>query len=151
MGTLFISLSIFLLVGGAAFAVYFAVFGSHRVVEERFADIAVKMRASQGTLEGSAMDDANFARLLFRWAVSRVPAPNLDTPQGEKLVQTLQQAGFFRAGSVQAYQVVRVFSAIGCAVLGFLIGTITLASSQGILYAVAGVAVGLFVPSYYVG
>jgi tight adherence protein C len=152
MSTLFISVAIFVLVGGAAFAVYFALYGSNRVVEERFADIAVKMRASQGTLEGDAMDDASFARTLFKWAASRVPAPNMETPQGEKLAQSLQQAGFIRAGSAQAYQVVRILSAIAFGVLGFVIGTLSgSASAQGILYAVAGSAAGLFAPSYYVG
>ncbi len=98
------------------------------------------------------MDDASFARTLFKWAASRVPAPNVETPQGEKLAQTLQQAGFIRTGSAQAYQVVRILSAIAFGVLGFVIGSVTgSAAAQGLLYAVGGLGLGLFAPSYYVG
>jgi tight adherence protein C len=152
MSTLLVTAAFFFLIGAAGYAIYLAIYGGHRVVEERFADIAVKMRAAQGTLEGDALDDASFARTLFKWAAQRVPAPNLETPQGEKLVQTLAQAGFYRQGAVQTYQVVRIFSAVACGVLGFVIGSLTgTATSQGLLYAVAGLGSGLFLPSYYIG
>jgi tight adherence protein C len=152
MGTLLIAVAAFLLIGAAAFALYLAFYGSHRVVEERFADIAVKMRAAQGGLEGDAMDDEGFARMLLRWAAKRVPPPDLETPQGEKLAQTLQQAGFTRSSAAQTFQVIRVLSAIGLTVAGILFGVATGAPSGVVmLYAIAGVGIGLFVPAYYIG
>ena len=44
----------------------------NRAVDERFADLAVKMRASQGALDGDDQDD-NVLRMLFRWAAKARP------------------------------------------------------------------------------
>ena len=88
-------------------ALYLAISPQNRAVDERFADLAVKMRASQGALDGDDQDD-NLLRMLFRWAAKRVPPPNLDTPTGEKLQQTLMQAGFMKSSAPQTYQVARV-------------------------------------------
>jgi len=150
MTSLLVSVAFFLLLSAAVFAIYLAVYGSSRVVDERFADIAVKMRISQGALGDDALEDEGFTRLLFRWASKRIPPPKLDTPQGEKLTQTLQQAGFMKAGAAQTYQVIRVLLAIGLATLGLIIGLVTRApAGQPLLFALAGAAVGLFAPSYY--
>src|ERR1700726_1824695 len=92
--SLLISLFVFSLIGAGGIAVYVALYGSHRVLEERFADLAVKIRAAQGVFDDDKPQDESFSRLLFKWASARVPAPNLDTPSGEKLAETLQQAGY---------------------------------------------------------
>jgi tight adherence protein C len=109
------------------------------------------MRASQGALAGDLQDD-NLLRMLFRWASKRVPPPNLDTPTGEKLQQTLAQAGFLKSSAPQTYQVIRVLLAIGCGVLGLLVGLVLhISAVQPLLFGLVGVAVGIFVPSYYLG
>jgi tight adherence protein C len=152
MSSLLISLAFFFLVGAAAVALYVAVFGTHRVVEERFADLAVKMRVSQGAFEGEGMYDETLLRMLFRWAAKKIPPPNLETPQGEKLVQTLAQAGYLKSAAPQAYQVARVLMAVGAGAIGFVVGLVLHASSaEPIMFALGGVAVGIFLPSYYIG
>ena len=146
-----ISIGVFFLAGGAGLALYFAISPQHRAVDERFADLAVKMRASQGALEGDLQDD-NVLRMLFRWAAKRVPPPNMDTPTGEKLQQTLAQAGFLKSSAPQTYQVIRVLLAIAGGVFGLLFGAIFHASvATPLLFGVSGVAIGIFVPSYYLG
>jgi len=113
--------------------------------------LAVRMRASQGALAGDLQDD-NVLRMLFRWASKRVPPPNMDTPTGEKLQQTLAQAGFLKSSAPQTYQVIRVLLAIGCGVLGLLVGLFFHSSAvQPLLFGLAGVAIGIFVPAYYLG
>jgi tight adherence protein C len=152
MSSLLISLAFFFLVGAAAVALYVAVFGAHRVVEERFADLAVKMRVSQGAFEGEGMYDETLLRMLFRWAAKKIPPPNLETPQGEKLVQTLAQAGYLKSAAPQAYQVARVLMAIGGGVIGLIVGLVLHTSkAQPIMFALGGVGVGIFLPSYYIG
>jgi len=146
-----IGVGVFLLAGAACAALYFALSPQSRAMEERFADLAVKMRASQGALEGDNQD-AGVLRMLFRWAAKRVPPPNMDTPTGEKLQQTLMQAGFLKSSAAQSYQVARVMMAAGGGLLGFLIGLIFHPlSATPILLAMGGVGIGIFVPSYYLG
>jgi tight adherence protein C len=146
-----IGIVVFFLAGAACAALYFALSPKSRAMEERFADLAVKMRASQGALEGDNQDET-VLRMLFRWAAKRVPPPNLDTPTGEKLVQTLAQAGFLKSSAAQSYQVARVLMAAGGGLLGLLIGLIFHPlSATPLLLAMGGIGIGIFVPSYYLG
>jgi tight adherence protein C len=146
-----IGVVVFLLAGAACVALYLALSPQSRAVEDRFADLAVKMRASQGALEGDNQDDS-VLRMLFRWAAKRVPPPNMDTPTGEKLQQTLAQAGFLKSSAPQTYQVTRVLLAAGGGLLGLLIGAIFHPSAATpLLLAMGGIGIGIFVPSYYLG
>ena len=151
MSPFIVGLVVFLLAGGACVALYLAISPQSRAVDERFADLAVRMRASQGALAGDLQDN-NLLRMLFRWASKRVPPPNLDTPTGEKLQQTLAQAGFLKSSAPQTYQVIRVLLAIGCGGLGLLVGLVFHSSAvQPLLFGLAGIAIGIFVPAYYLG
>src|SRR5579863_8331257 len=118
-----IGIMVFILAAGACLALFMAISPQSRAVEERFADLAVKVRATQGALEGDNQDES-VLRMLFRWASKRVPAPNLDSPSGEKLQQTLAQAGYLKSSAAHSYQVMRVLFAIGGGVMGLLIGVI---------------------------
>ncbi len=144
-----IGITVFFLAAGACVALYMALSPQSRAVDERFADLAVKMRASQGALEGDNQDE-NVLRMLFRWASKKVPAPDLDSPTGEKLKETLAQAGFLKSSAAHSYQVMRVLLAIGGGVLGLLIGLI-FHPSTAMLLAIGGIGIGIFVPSYYLG
>jgi tight adherence protein C len=146
-----IGIVVFFLAAGACVALYMALSPQSRAVDERFADLAVRMRASQGALDGDFQDD-NLLRMLFRWASKRVPPPNLDTPTGEKLQQTLKQAGFMKSSAAQTYQVARVLLALGGGVIGLLVGVIFHpGSSTPLLLGIGGIGIGIFVPSYYLG
>src|SRR5271167_4506140 len=123
MSPFMVGVGVFLLAGAACVALYLAMSPQSRAVEDRFADLAVKMRASQGALDGDFQDDT-VLRMLFRWAAKRVPPPNMDSPTGEKLQQTLKQAGFMKSSAAQTYQVFRVLMAVGGGVFGLLIGLI---------------------------
>jgi tight adherence protein C len=151
MSPFMIGVGVFLLAGGACVALYLAISPQNRAVDERFADLAVQMRASQGALAGDNQDEG-LLRMLFKWAAKRVPPPNLDSPTGEKLQQTLVEAGFIKSTAPQTYQVARVLLAIGCGVIGLLVGLIFRpASATPLLLGMGGVGVGIFVPSYYLG
>ncbi len=151
MSPFIIGISVFFLAGAACIALYFAISPQSRALDERFADLAVKMRVSQGGLEGDLQDD-NLLRMLFRWTAKRVPPPNMETPSGEKLQQTLAQAGFLKSSAPQTYQVTRVLLTVGCGVLGMLVGlAVRSSAAQPLLYGIGGIGIGIFVPSYYVG
>jgi|SRR5579862_1027349 tight adherence protein C len=151
MSPFIVGIAVFFLAGAACVALYLAITPQNRAVDERFADLAVKVRASQGALEGNDPDD-NVLRMLFRWAAKRVPPPNMDSPTGEKLQQTLAQAGFLKSSAPQTYHVIRVMLAVGGGVMGMLIGAIFHPSAMTpLLMGTGGVGIGIFVPSYYLG
>jgi tight adherence protein C len=132
-------------------ALYLAISPQNRVLDERFADLAVKMRASQGALAGDEQDP-NVLRMLFKWAYKRVPPPNLDSPTGEKLQQTLAQAGFIKSSAPQTYQVIRVLLAVGGGLFGVIVGLLVHpASSTPLLLGIGGIGIGIFMPSYILG
>ena len=112
MSPFVIGIAVFFLAAAACGALFYAITPRSRVVDERFADLAVKVRVSQGALDGDLQDET-MLRMLFRWAAKRVPPPNMDTPAGEKLQQTLAQAGYLKSSAPQTYQITRVLLAIG--------------------------------------
>jgi tight adherence protein C len=149
--TLFISLCVFSLLGAGGIAIYVALYGSHRVLEERFADLAVKIRASQGVFEDEDNHDESLGRLLFKWASARVPAPNLETPSGEKLAETLQQAGFMGSSAAHAFQVFRVMTAIAFGLIMVVFAVISgKPTGMIVLMGIVGVVIGVMIPTYYV-
>jgi len=150
MSSLFISIMFFLLLSAAGFGVYLAMFAKNRVIEERFTDLAFKMRIAQGGLEDDAQQ-ATISTMVFKWASRRIPPPDLNTPKGEKLAQTLAQAGFIKSGSAQTFQVIRVFCAIGGGIVAFL-GSLVSGTEGGriFMFTLAGVTFGMFLPSYYI-
>jgi tight adherence protein C len=152
MSPFMVGMAVFFLAGAAGLALYLALAPGNRMLDERFADLAIKMRVSQGGLEGEGADGENLLRMLFRWAAKRVPPPDLNSPTGEKLQQTLAQAGYLKSSAAQTYQVVRVLLAIGCGVLGLLVGLVLHTSTaQPLMFAFGGVGLGIFVPSYILG
>jgi tight adherence protein C len=147
--SLFITVGFGFLMGAAGIALYIAVFGTRRLLEDRMADLAVKMRITQG-VQGDENDP--FGRMLLQWAVRHLPQPKTDTPAGEKLVQMLMQAGYIKSAAPQVFQVIRFGSAAAFAAIGLLAGILTgQPSSTAIAYAGGGIAIGFFAPSYYVG
>ena len=149
--SLLISLFVFSLLGVGGIAIYTALYGSHRVLEERFADLAVKIRASQGVFEDDGQHDESVGRMLFKWASVRVPAPDLNTPSGEKLYETLQQAGFIGIGTAHVFQVFRVLTAIALAILMAVLGLLT-GKPFGMvaLMAIIGLLLGALIPTFYI-
>lgn len=152
MSPLLVSLFLFFLLGVVGIGgIYMAIFGQNLKVEERLANIAVKFRISQGALKTEKGQDT-LANLIFEWVAKRLPPPDPTTPGGERLSQTLIQAGFRKSSAAQTFHVMR----IGSGVAGFAIGLILSAifessGSRVLLMTVAGTATGLFLPSYYVG
>ena len=152
MSPFMVGAAVFFLAGAVAVALYLAISPANRMLEEKFADLAVKVRVSQGALEDDSGHDESFGRMLFKWAYKRVPPPDLDSPNGEKLQQTLQQAGFIKSSAPQTYQVIRVLLAISCGLIGLLVGLVLHSSTtQPLLFAFGGIGLGIFVPSYYLG
>ncbi|MFZ0888709.1 MAG: type II secretion system F family protein [Candidatus Binataceae bacterium] len=147
--TLLITMTFAFLMAAAGVALYGALFGSARVMEERLNDLAVKIRVSGGALDEH---DESLGRMLLMWAVHTLPPPKLDSPKGEKLMQTLIQAGYLKSAAPAIFHVIRIACALLFGLVGFVVGIFIGAGfSTGMVYALGAAAVGSVAPSYYVG
>jgi len=150
MTSFYISLCVFFIIGVAGYALYLGLYGSHRALEERFADLAIKIRASQGVFDDEDEVDANFGRALFRWAAARVPAPDAESPSTEKIQHALVQAGYGSSASVHTFQVLRVLTLAGFAVAGIFLA-IAMGKPHGmvLMFGLGGGALGFITPWLY--
>ena len=148
MNPMLISFIFLCLMGVVAVGVYAAMYGSHRVLDERFADLAVRLRLEHGGANREEAESEGFARSAFDWVMRRVPAPNADSPKGEKLSQALVQAGFIHSSALHTFHTVRVIVAIGA---GSAVLLLTLAMGlptvSAIFYALCAGILGGIIPS----
>jgi tight adherence protein C len=150
MTTIYASLTIFLLVGAAATALYAAMFGGRRMLEERISDLAVTMRVTYGNSDDDAAS-STFANNLFRWVVRHLPEPKIDPAEAEKLANVLARAGFNRSNAVATFNTIKLAVTAILAALAMLVAIMAGAGGiKPLLAAMAGAAVGLLVPNYYI-
>src|SRR5271154_6504620 len=110
MPAIYASLTVFLLFAAISVAIYAAIYGSHRPFDERITEIGVKMRVVYGNPANLDMESASYANALFRWVARRIPEPGMNTPEREKLAQTLVRAGLSGFGAVRTFHFVRLAS-----------------------------------------
>lgn len=152
MPAIYASLTVFLLFGAVSVAVYAAIYGINRPFDDRIADMGVKMRVTYGNPENVDMDSDSFANALFRWVAKHLPEPAMNTPEREKLSQTLTRAGFPGPGAVRTFHFVRLGSTAGTAIVAMVAAmAFGLHGIKPLVVMLVGAGVGAFVPSYYIG
>lgn len=98
------------------------------------------------------MDSDSFANALFRWVAKHLPEPAMNTPEREKLSQTLTRAGFPGPGAVRTFHFVRLGSTAGTAIVAMVAAmAFGLHGIKPLVVMLVGAGVGAFVPSYYIG
>src|SRR5713226_569708 len=96
--SLFVAISAFMFFAAAGVTLYLGLSADRTMLEDRLNDLAVKVRATDGFADedDEAARSHGVAGMLLRWATRRLPAPNVDSPRGEKLAATLAHAGYGR-------------------------------------------------------
>lgn len=152
MPAIYASLIVFVLFGAVSFAIYAAIYGINRPFEDRIADIGVKMRVAYGNPANVDMESDSFANALFRWVAKHLPEPEMDSPKVEKVAQTLIRAGYSGSHAFRTFQVIRLSSTVGAALVGLIAGLVLgLHGVKPLIVMLIGAAVGGFAPSYYIG
>jgi tight adherence protein C len=151
MSPFFISVTIFLLLAIAGTAAWTAIFGRHRNLEERFENMTLKMKVAYGGLLPHEAEQEGVARAMFLWAVERLPAPKLDTPEGRKLANILVQAGYPGSSAMRTFQLIRLGSAIA-GTAGAVVFAIALHASglRPALMMFSGAGIGGWLPYFIV-
>jgi tight adherence protein C len=143
-----ISAIFFCLMGVAAVGVYAALYGSHRVLDERFADLAIRLRMEHGGYRNEELESEGLARSMFDWIMRRVPAPNPESPKGERMSQSLVQAGFIRSSALRTFHAIRVITAAGAAALTLLLTVaMGLPTMSAVFYSICAGLLGTVLPS----
>lgn len=140
------SISFFLLIYAVAVVLWVSVFGRRRAVDDRFQALAVKVRRSEKGFEGQ------FGRDFLDWMAEKVPIPDPESARGEKVAQTLAEAGF--KGSARSvltsFYLARAAMAAALTGVGAFAGIMLGHDQVDVLVCiVAGAMVGLIVPPYY--
>jgi len=150
MSSILISTAFFCLMSVAGLGVYVALYGSHRVFQERFSEMAIKLKLSEG--EGrfdDSRESEGVARSLFRWALQKMPTPKA-SPSMEKMSHLLVRAGFLRSGTVRTFQLIRLIALALTGVIGLLVSmTLGLATGRVIVIVLGSLVAGYFAPLYY--
>jgi tight adherence protein C len=148
MSPLLVSATFLFLAGAVAASLYAAIYGSHRVMQERFDEMTLELRTAAMTGEDHEQVPHGVGRSLLQWALQRVPAPK-KTRATEKLAQTLVQAGFRRSNAVRVFVLIRLGAIAVCATLGFAGGAIYFhGGSKMLLTGMGGVGAGFYIPLY---
>lgn len=150
MSSIFISTAIFCLLGVAGMAVYVALYGGHRVFQERFAEMAIKMQSSGG--EGrfaGRIEPEGLGHTLFQWALQHMPQSKVSR-SSDKITHTLVRAGFIRSGALRTFQLIRMLSLIVTGMVGFAASIVVgVAAHRMALIVLGSLALGYFGPTYY--
>jgi hypothetical protein len=142
MSPLMVSVTVLFLMGAVATALYAAIFGSHRVMQERFDEMTLKLRTAKIIGDDDQPISDSVGRSLLQWALQRVPAPK-KTRATEKLAQTLVQAGFRRSNAVRVFVLIRLVAVGACAIVAMTVSGIYFqAGSKVLLVTMIGAGIG---------
>jgi tight adherence protein C len=149
MGPLLISVVVFLVLAGAASAMYISATSGQHQMHSRMSQVGQRARVNMAAA-GMPVADQQMTRALLKWAVGRLPHPKVVTRRGTKLHELLVQAGFKGSSGVAIFQL----SKLAAAVCGLLLGLIPslafgMRGSRVILLTIMGAAIGSFIPGYY--
>ena len=150
MSPLLVSSIVFLVLAGAASAVYISVTNDQHVMQARMSQVGHRGRINMAAA-GMPVADQQVTRALLKWAVGRLPKPKIVTRRSAKLGELLVQAGFKGQGGVAVFQICKIVTA-ACGLLLGLIPSLVfgMSGSRVIMLTIVGGAVGSFIPGYYV-
>jgi tight adherence protein C len=149
MTALGVGMMVFCLMSAAAISIYVGLYGSRRAYQERFEEMAFKLRANQANVFVPDTVPQNFTRLVLRWATARMPRPKSSTPAAEKTSAILTRAGFMGSEDVRTFHAVRILTTIAGATVGFAAGLFWGHGGRVMVAAIAGAVIGLYAPLYY--
>ncbi len=150
MSPLLISSLVFLILAGAASAIYVSVTSGRHLMQVRMGQVGFRARVNMAAAGMPiAANDQQMTRALLKWAVGRLPKPKTVTPQAEKVGEMLVQAGF-KASNAAVFQLSKIATTVCGVLLGF-IPTMSFGMRHGyvMLLTIAGAAMGAFIPGYY--
>ena len=138
---------VFILTFATCGAIYLGLDRGNRPMQRRLQDLAIRFRNGD-THENREVADTGLGATFEQWAERVVPAPNLDKPSVEKLVRTLQHAGFYGSAAPKVFRALRILSTVIGAFFGYAAG-LMLNRPPGLFAFLTG-GMGYSLPSFFV-
>jgi tight adherence protein C len=132
----------------ACATLYLALGRGRRVTQRRLQDLAVKFRLNEGDYNEQEVWGRGLAKTLLELARRQLPAPNLQRPAVEKLVQTIQYAGFYDPDAARIFRAVRLLVSFASGLLFALAAVFS--GTSALLPAFFGAGCGYLASLYYV-
>jgi tight adherence protein C len=146
MTSIVASFVFFTLVYCAAAAFWISRVARNRPVDQRFDDLAIKIRVAENKYE-----ERGAGRQFLSWAMDKLPEPDPENPRTEKLMQQLTYAGFAGSSGLLRFNKVRLVAFTTSLLVG---GSFGLFFGDGIKdvieFLILGAALGSIVPAYYI-
>jgi tight adherence protein C len=147
MTPLILGIAIFVLLAIAAVCISAAVSERSGAFEERLSEMGARMRVAYGSLDAQEIESDSVAHTLFKWALRKVPKPQLDAPEVAKVAKILVRAGYPGARAMHIFQLVRITSAVAVTCGGLaLSGLLGWSGVRTVMAMVGGAAVGAWLP-----
>jgi tight adherence protein C len=140
------AIAVFLLTVAVCAAVFATLARSSRPVRRRVRDVGVKIKISEGIyVPPEELGVTN----VVSWLERKLPPPRLDKPAVEKVVQTLQYAGYYSSGAVKIFTIIRLGTAAAGALLGYVLGLLNNYSGLPLMVLIMALAcLGYLLPLY---
>src|ERR1700747_3350699 len=123
MSSIQASLITFALVAIGASALYAALYGDFRSLEEQVSGLATKLRLASGNMGDEEVRPAGIANALLKLTMQRVPKKSPKSSDDKSLSRLMVQAGYRSRNATQVYRSARVLSAVSLAVVLAILGT----------------------------
>lgn len=144
-------LAVFVLLAIAGVCLTASSSARYHALGTRISDMGLKMRIAYGNLSAEDIEEESVARVLFRWAVERLPEPKVDTADGQRIVRLLTQAGYTRSRAAHVFQFIRLSSAFVSTAIALAASIATDASGlHTVIAMIFAAAAGAWVPLYLI-
>jgi tight adherence protein C len=150
MSSIEASLITFALVAIGASALYAALYGDFRSLEEQVSGLATKLRLASGNMSGEELRPAGIANALLKLTMQR-EKKSPKSSDDKSLSRLMVQAGYRSRNATQVYRSARVLSAITLAIAFAIIGTaIHLQLAEVLAFAIGGLVLGAMAPQAWI-
>lgn len=148
MNPLVVSATVFCLVGIVGSAVYRVFYGTHRLVQQRLAEVTCRTLVTQ--TQAGVVDESGGAigKSIIQWALELMP--RREEGSSAKISRSLVRAGFIRSNAIRIFHLVRLIGVIVGGVLGLVAGIMMYGSGpKPMLLMILGLGAGAYAPNYY--
>jgi tight adherence protein C len=151
MSSIQASLVTFALVAIGASALYAALYGDFRSLEEQVSGLAAKLRLASGNIGEEEQRPAGIAHALLKLTMQRMPKQSPKSTDDKKLSRLMVRAGYRSRNATQVYRSARALSAVILAVVFAILGAaFHLHTGEVLAFAIGGLLLGVMIPQAWI-
>jgi tight adherence protein C len=151
MSSIQASVITFALVAIGASALYAALYGDFRSLEEQVSGLAAKLRLASGNMSEDELRPAGIAHAFLKLTMPRTPKDSPKSAVDKSLSRLMVQAGYRSRNATQLYRSARVLSGVTLAVVSAILGAaLHLHLGEVLAFAIGGLVLGAMIPQAWI-